>query len=153
MIFIGDLDKVKVLQALYAGALVQSESAACVASFRVSGDKYALTYAEANDYFLQYKGHFEHINGKIIKVDLSSEAFDPRMYNCGNGSGCAERVILELRHNSSLIQESQQPKGLWQRAFSIFRNRNCKLVGVSSAPVAPDDTALDHGLLLSPKMH
>ena len=41
--------------------------------------------------------YFDYLDGRVMKVDLTNDAFESRLYNRDNGEGAAERVINELR--------------------------------------------------------
>lgn len=41
--------------------------------------------------------YFDYVRGRVLKVDLSKDAFDPRLYDRDNGEGAAASVIEKLR--------------------------------------------------------
>lgn len=41
--------------------------------------------------------HFDYWHGRVLKVDISGDSFDPWGYDRDNGQGAAERVIEALR--------------------------------------------------------
>lgn len=41
--------------------------------------------------------YFDYLNGRVMKVDLSGDELDPRLYDRDNGKGAAERAIAPLR--------------------------------------------------------
>lgn len=43
---------------------------------------------------------FDYLRGRVLKVDIGGDAFDPRLYDRDNGSGAAFRAIDELRHGA-----------------------------------------------------
>jgi hypothetical protein len=42
---------------------------------------------------------FGYIYGRVMKVDLSNNFLDPRLYDRDNGAGAAKKVIDNLRNN------------------------------------------------------
>lgn len=46
---------------------------------------------------LKTKTYFDYYKGRVMKVDLSEDTFDPYLYNRDNGEGLAEKLIEELR--------------------------------------------------------
>jgi hypothetical protein len=45
--------------------------------------------------------NFDYLQGRVMKVDLSGDAFDPGLYDRDNGQGAAARVIESLRAKAS----------------------------------------------------
>jgi hypothetical protein len=41
--------------------------------------------------------YFDYLRGRVMKVDLSKDAFDPWLYDRDNGAGAAERAVSRLR--------------------------------------------------------
>ena len=39
------------------------------------------------------KMYFDYLYGRVMKVDLSKDTFDPFLYDRDNGQGAAERAI------------------------------------------------------------
>lgn len=89
MISIESLDKSAVLAALYNKAKVQG-----LGIFQaLDGD---MTLEEATE-LLNEQTYFDYCHGRVMKVDLSKEEFDPWLYDRDNGPGAAERIIGTLR--------------------------------------------------------
>ena len=40
---------------------------------------------------------FDYLKGRVMKVDLSGDDLDPRLYDRDNGQGAAERIIKSLK--------------------------------------------------------
>lgn len=40
---------------------------------------------------------YDYLEGRSCKVDITTDEFDPWLYNRDNGEGVAERVVKELR--------------------------------------------------------
>lgn len=43
-----------------------------------------------------YKMSFDYLYGRIIKVKLSEDSFDPWLYDRDNGEGAAERALVDI---------------------------------------------------------
>lgn len=41
--------------------------------------------------------YFDYVLGRVLKVDLSGDSFDPRLYDRDNGEGAALRTINALK--------------------------------------------------------
>ena len=41
--------------------------------------------------------YFDYVQGRVMKVDLSKDEFDPWLYDRDNGNGAADKVINQLR--------------------------------------------------------
>lgn len=54
--------------------------------------------------------HFDYFQGRVMKVDLGGDSFDPWLYDRDNGEGAAQRAIDELRGghgvNSEVIERN-----------------------------------------------
>lgn len=58
---------------------------------------------------------FDYLKGRVMKIDLSGDALNPRSYDRDNGQGAAERAIAEVRKgmgevNSPQIQKTHREK-------------------------------------------
>jgi hypothetical protein len=51
---------------------------------------------------LQAHDGFDYLDGRILKMNLSGDAFDPWGYDRDNGAGLAARVIAHLRETGSI---------------------------------------------------
>lgn len=54
--------------------------------------------------------YFDYIEGLPIKVDLSGDSFNPRLYDRDNGEGAAERAIAKL-HREPMSLDGFRPLG------------------------------------------
>lgn len=45
--------------------------------------------------------YFDYLNGRVMKVDLSKDSFDPWLYDRDNGQGAAAKAIDALRSKQS----------------------------------------------------
>lgn len=52
-----------------------------------------MTESEA-EHILKTQTYFDYLRGRVMKVDLSTDELDTRLYNRDNGPGAAERAIL-----------------------------------------------------------
>jgi hypothetical protein len=86
MIDIEGFDKARVLKALYDHSKVQGMG---FLAQRLS----PLTIEECRN-LLTEQTYFDYLYGKVVKVDLSGDRFDERLYDRDNGSGAAEFAIL-----------------------------------------------------------
>lgn len=89
MIDIKGLDKAKVLQALYDAAKVQGMGYLQY----VPGP---LSYTEAQE-ALSRSTYFDYFKGRVMKVDLSGDSFNPRLYDRDNGQGMAKAAVNSIR--------------------------------------------------------
>ena len=94
MVDITGLDKALVLAALYNGARTQGMGLL----WFVPGD---MGHDEARRIFGASYGKFDYVKGRLMKVNLSANSFDPSLYDRDNGQGMAQACIDKLR--ASLI--------------------------------------------------
>ena len=88
MVNIKGLDKAKVLQKLHEKSHAQGMS--------FLHDKGAITLDRANE-LVQGQDYFDYVDGRVIKVDLSEDAFNPYLYDRDCGEGAAARAIDDLK--------------------------------------------------------
>jgi len=79
------LDKAKVLAALYNASKPQGLGF-------LHYDPKLMTSKEAG-ILLKQTTDFDYVQGRIMKVDLSGDTFDPGLYDRDNGQVAAERAI------------------------------------------------------------
>lgn len=48
---------------------------------------------EAQSYLDAGHTYFDYLKGRVMKIDLSGEELDPRLYDRDNGRGAAARVL------------------------------------------------------------
>lgn len=89
MIDIANLDKASVLMALYENAHVQGLGFLHASDEPMSRDA-ALKLLERRTYF-------DYVQGRVMKVNLTGDAFDPFLYDRDNGQGAAQRAIDTIR--------------------------------------------------------
>ena len=88
MIDISKLDKAEVLVALYNNARPQGMG------FLHFNPK-DMTKTEAV-ILLKEDTYFDYVAGRVMKVDLSKDEFDPGLYDRDNGEGAAARALENL---------------------------------------------------------
>lgn len=100
MVNIKGMDKAEVLLALWQASQMQGMS---FLGFLASGE---LTREQAQKEVQERKHtrfdgtdsiYFDYLNGKVMKVDLGQDEFDPRLYDRDNGEGAAQRAIDNLK--------------------------------------------------------
>lgn len=126
-ISIAGLDKAAVLAALYNRSRPQGMGFLQYdpEPMTVEGARTILNAREGSCYF-------DYLNGRVMKVDLSSDEFDPWGFDRDNGSGAAQEVIDTLRATGQLLTEKSQQaqkqktheaaniaKGAMQRSSSV----------------------------------
>ncbi len=87
---ISQLPKAKVLAALYNGSKVQG-----MGWFQAKPGE--MTEADAQkEIDANPHGYFDYLHGKVMKIDLSGDELNTRLYNIDNGEGAAESIIASL---------------------------------------------------------
>ncbi len=87
---ISGLNKAKVLAALYNNSKIQGLGF-------LDGDRTRMTESQAEE-ILKTQTYFDYLKGRVMKIDLSGEDVNTRLYNRDIGDGEAERVIESLRN-------------------------------------------------------
>ena len=85
MIDIAKADKAEVLAALYNKSKMQDMG---ILNFRPED----MTKEQAQVY-LDGGTHFDYLHGRVMKIDLSSDELDPRLYDRDNGQGAAYAAL------------------------------------------------------------
>lgn len=85
---ISHLSKAKVLAALYNNSKVQGMG-------RFQQKDGNMSEKEAEE-LLKEQTYFDYLHGKVMKIDLSKDELDTRLYNRDLGEGAAEQVIASL---------------------------------------------------------
>lgn len=91
MIDISKLSKAKVLVALYNNSKQQGMG------FLDPRGKQPLFSEEEAEAFLKEQTYFDYFRGRVLKIDLSKDQLDPRLYDRDNGPGAAEQAIMAIR--------------------------------------------------------
>ncbi len=90
MIDIKGLDKAKVLKALYDGSHIQGMG------FLQAVPEGTVTVQRCRE-LLKRSTYFDYLYGRVLKVDLSKDEFDERLYDRDNGTGAAARAVASLK--------------------------------------------------------
>ena len=85
MIDISKRDKAEVLAALYNAAKPQG-----MGFLHYTPDPMTKEEAVA---LLAKDTYFDYVKGRVMKVDLERDTFDPRLYDRDNGDGAAARAL------------------------------------------------------------
>lgn len=89
MIDLKNLDKAKVLMALYNNAKVQGMGFLHYTPTPMTKD-------EAKE-LLSRQTYFDYVRGRVMKVDLSSDTLNPALYDRDNGQGAALAAIMQCK--------------------------------------------------------
>jgi hypothetical protein len=89
---IAGLDKAAVLATLYNHSRQQGLGFLHTRSALPMSDDQAAAELNANPH-----GYFDYLHGRVMKVDLTGEELDPRLYDRDNGAGAAARAIGQLQ--------------------------------------------------------
>jgi hypothetical protein len=85
------LDKAEVLQALFNASKQQGMGFMDkTGAVPMSLDE-ARQELKSNTY-----GRFDYLRGRVMKIDLSGDSFNPRLYDRDNGQGAAARALKPL---------------------------------------------------------
>jgi hypothetical protein len=82
------INKAKVLAALYNNSKPQGMGF-------LHYDSKPMTEEEA-EALLKQTTYFDYLKGRVMKIDLSGDELQTRLYNRDNGEGAAERVISDI---------------------------------------------------------
>lgn len=87
MVDIKGLDKAKVLKALYDGSHIQGLGILqAISDFTLDNARNCLSKTSDFDYLYR----------RVLKVNLSGDSFDERLYDRDNGKGAAQRAISKI---------------------------------------------------------
>lgn len=89
MLDIKGLDKAKVLKALYDSSHVQGMG------FLQAVPEGTVTVDHCRK-LLKQSTYFDYLYGRVLKVDLSGDTFDERLYERDNSPGSAARALIPL---------------------------------------------------------
>lgn len=85
---ISNMDKAEVLCKLFNASKPQNMGF-------LQSHEYDMTIEEAQKLLIPYSERiiFDYIRGRVMKVDLSDDSFDPRAYDRDNGEGAAAEAL------------------------------------------------------------
>lgn len=97
MVDIKDLDKAKVLKALWDHSHAQGLSFLGLpeGGYTLEDAQAAIDERNKNEWPL----NFDYVAGHVIKCDISGDEFDERLYDRDCGTGAAQAAIDELRNS------------------------------------------------------
>lgn len=49
------------------------------------------------DHTIDERIYFDYLKGRVMKIDLSSDQLNPRLYDRDNGEGAAQRAISNIK--------------------------------------------------------
>lgn len=146
---IKELDKAAVLAALYNGSKPQG------AGF-ITYNPIPMDIEEARS-LLKRSQDFDYLKGRVMKVDLSGDELDPRLYDRDNGENAARSLIdilretgdpnnpdIRSRHISKTRKSEQRTREIIHEDLSEFRNEG----GITVLHLGIDDLASS----ISPKL-
>ena len=90
MVDIKGLDKARVLKALYDHSHVQGSG------FLQAVPDGVVTVEHCAGLLAKYS-YFDYLHGRVLKVDLSGDEFDERLYDRDCGEGAAQRAVDSVR--------------------------------------------------------
>lgn len=96
---ISGLNKAAVLTALYNAAKPQGWG-------WIEYSPAPLTIEQA-ERLLDGQTYFDYVQGRVLKVNLAGDAFDPWLYDRDNGQGAARRAIDGLKSSEQDMQECE----------------------------------------------
>ena len=90
MIDIKGMDKVEVFRKLYNHAKTQGMG-------QLQWQPRDADYEKAKQLFESHSPHyyFDYVLGRVMKVNLKNDEFDPRLYDRDNGQGAAYNALFE----------------------------------------------------------
>lgn len=94
------LSKAKVLAVLFNGSRTQG-----LGFYQISDNAMDEKTAEK---ILLRQTSFDYLQGRVMKIDLSGDEFDPWGYDRDNGQGAAQRLIDELRRTGDTNPEEAE---------------------------------------------
>ena len=90
MVDIKGLDKARVLKALYDHSHVQGSG------FLQAVPDWVVTVEHCAGLLAKHS-YFDYLHGRVLKVDLSGDEFDERLYDRDCGEGAAQRAVDSIR--------------------------------------------------------
>lgn len=91
------LDKATVLAALYNRSRPQGMGFLHFDPEPMTRDEAQAVIASGGTHLSDRSLYFDYLKGRVMKVDLSKDEFDPWLYDRDNGNGAAYEVVSELR--------------------------------------------------------
>ena len=106
MVDIKGLDKARVLKALYDHSHVQG------LGFMHAAEEGTVTVESCAELLEKYT-QFDYLHGRVLKVDLSGDEFDERLYDRDCGEGAAQKAVDSVRaeRENSGDADKGEPEG------------------------------------------
>ena len=106
MVDIKGLDKARVLKALYDHSHVQGSG------FLQAVPDGVVTVEHCAELLAKYS-YFDYLHGRVLKVDLSGDEFDERLYDRDCGEGAAQKAVDSVRaeRENSGDADKGEPEG------------------------------------------
>jgi len=107
MVSIKDIDKAKLLAALYNRARPQGLGFLHFSPQDMTVEEARKQLEEGYDHRKQFGEFgskpmfFDYLNGRVMKVNLNGDKMDTWGYNRDNGEGVAEKIITSLRNEKA----------------------------------------------------
>ena len=98
---IGGLDKAELLKALYDNARAQGMGVLQMQAGGIKIEQAQMIIEKCGDNL-----YFDYLFGRVMKVDLSGDSMDTRLYDRDNGQGSAKAIIDQLMANSANIPDT-----------------------------------------------
>ena len=93
MVSIKGLNKAEVLLALYNASHIQGMGfLSAVSNYNIEDAREDIE-KQGDDLY------FDYLHGRVMKVDINGDEFDPWLFDRDNGEGAAEKAIEKLRNN------------------------------------------------------
>ena len=98
MVSIAGLDKAEVIAALYNAFHAQGMGWLHYDATPMTAQKGAQLIAQQGDDL-----YFDYLSGRVIKVDLNGDEFDPRLYDRDHYPGAAQKVINSIVDRTNMV--------------------------------------------------
>ena len=94
------LSKAAVLAALFNGSRQQGMGFLNAAGANPMTEAQAQEEIDARADGNGWRSYFDYLRGRVMKVDIGGDTFDPYLYDRDNGRGAAAAVIASLRQQT-----------------------------------------------------
>ena len=68
-----------------------------------------MSYSKAQKIVAEGNLHFNYLEGRVMKINISGDEMDPRCYDRDNGQGAALKVVTALRQNQEVTFNKANP--------------------------------------------
>jgi len=130
MVDIKGLDKARVLKALYDNSHAQG-----TAFFQsVPSGIVTVEYCEK---LLKKTTRFDYLYGRVLKIDISGDAFDERLYDRDCGEGAAQRAVDSIRAEQRNDTDGEKKELTMEEKVKLTKEALEKIVRIL-AELPPD---------------